>query len=71
MRALLGWGIIALVFCSAGALLAFPVHRLTRRLGVQAPQARWVFVTLTLSCSVALWYLVPLAVHKIFGRMLP
>jgi hypothetical protein len=69
MTAIVGWTIIAVVLCSASALLLWPAFRLMRRFHPDSGALRWAFAAATVGCSLALWYLIPLAVHGLFGRV--
>lgn len=71
MTAFVGWTIIVLGFGLLSMLLLWPVFRLVRRFRPNAAGLIWAYAIATAGCSIMLWYLVPWAVHQLFGRVAP
>jgi hypothetical protein len=71
MTAFIGWAIIVLGFGLVSMTLLWPIFRLVRRSRAKASGLIWGYAGATAACSIMLWYLVPLAVHALFGRVAP
>jgi|GEM_PF-2797615 hypothetical protein len=71
MTAFVGWTIIVLGFGLLSMTLLWPVFRLVRRFRPNAGGLIWAYAAATAGCSIMLWYLVPWAVHELFGRVAP
>ena len=71
MTAFIGWTIIVLGFGLFSAALLWPVFQLVRRYRPDAGRLIWAYAAATVGCSVMLWYLVPWAVHELFGHSAP
>jgi hypothetical protein len=71
MTALVGWTIIVLGFGVFSMALLWPVFRLARRHRPGAGGLIWGYVAASAACSVMLWYLIPWAVHGLFGHKAP
>jgi hypothetical protein len=68
MTAFLGWIIIVLIFGSFSLALLWPGFRLMRRARAGSRGLLWCYVCATAVCGLGLWYVIPLAVHGLFGR---
>jgi hypothetical protein len=71
MTAVIGWVIIVLGFGLVSMALLWPVFRLVRRYRPNAAALAWAYAVATGALGMVLWYLVPLAVHQLFGRVAP
>jgi hypothetical protein len=71
MTAVVGWLIIVATFIAFSMMLLWPGLRLVRRSHPGSKAVLWVYLASAVVCSVALWYLIPLAVHGIFARTVP
>jgi hypothetical protein len=71
MTAVIGWLIIVTAFVSFSMMLLWPGFRLVRRSHPGSKAAFWLYLASAVACSVGLWYLIPVAVHGIFGRTVP
>ena len=71
MTAFVGWTIIVLGFGLVSMALLWPLFRLVRRFRPGVAGLRWAYAVATAAFAVMLWYLVPLAVHQLFGRVAP
>ena len=71
MTAFVGWAIIVMVFCALGLALLWPVYRLVRRSRPGSAALAWIYVTAGAGCGLLAWYVIPLAVHGLFGRAVP
>ena len=71
MTAVVGWLIIVAAFLAVSMMLLWPGFRLVRRSHPGSKAAFWLYLASAVACSVALWYLIPLAVHSVFGRAVP
>jgi hypothetical protein len=68
MASVVGWTIIGVFLCSVSAGILWPVFRLMRQSRGQSKGLLWAYFVATAICSVALWYLIPFLVLKLFGR---
>jgi hypothetical protein len=68
MQALVGWTIIAAIFCSVGAAVLWPAFWLLRRWRPNLRGLRWAYAAATVGFGVALWYAIPFGVYEFFGR---
>jgi hypothetical protein len=68
MTAFVGWLILVLGFCAFSMALLWPAFRLIRRSYPNFAALLWAYAAATVGCSIALWYLIPLVVHQLFGR---
>jgi hypothetical protein len=68
MTSLLGWVIIVLLFSSLGAVALYPGYRLARRSHARSVGLRGLYVAAALGCGLAIWLLLPLVVHRLFGH---
>jgi len=68
MTAFIGWTIIVAVFWLFSMALLWPAFRLIRRSHPNSWGSLWAYATAAAGCSLVLWYMIPLAVHGIFGR---
>jgi hypothetical protein len=68
MTAVVGWTIIVVVLCAISMGFLWPAFRLIRRSHPASGRLLWAYAAATAVCSLALWYLIPLAVHELFGR---
>jgi uncharacterized membrane protein YhaH (DUF805 family) len=68
MRALAGWTIIVAVFGLFSMALLWPAFALLRRVHGRFKGYYWVYSLSIAVCSLALWYLIPFAVFKLFGQ---
>ena len=64
-----GWIIICTGFSLVSAALLWPAYRLTRRRHPGLRHPAWLFAAATVLCSITLWYLIPLAVWALYGRV--
>jgi hypothetical protein len=71
MTAFVGWTIIVLGFGLLSMTLLWPVFRLVRRFHPNAGGLIWTYAAATAACGIMLWYLVPWAVHELFGHTAP
>jgi hypothetical protein len=71
MTAVVGWLIIVTAFLGFSMMLLWPGFRLVRRSHPGSKAVLWVYLASGVVCSVALWYLIPMAVHSIFARTGP
>jgi hypothetical protein len=69
MTAFVGWLILVLGFCAFSMALLWPVFRLMRRSYPNSLGLLWAYVAAIAGCSLALWYLIPMAVYQLFGRV--
>jgi hypothetical protein len=69
MTSFLGWVIIILIFASIGMGLLYPGYRAARRSYPESRHLWWVYCIAAAVCGVALWLLLPVVVHQLFGRM--
>jgi len=68
MTAVVGWLIIVTAFVAFSMMLLWPAFRLVRRSHPGSKAVLWGYLASAVACSVALWCLIPPAVHGIFGR---
>jgi hypothetical protein len=71
MRAIAGWIIIGVAFCAISMALLWPIFLLLRRFNANSGRLLWAYAAATAACSSALWYLIPFAIHELFGRAAP
>ena len=71
MTAFVGWAIIVLGFGLFSMALLWPVYWLVRRRRPNTGGLIWGYAAATAGCSIMLWYLVPWAVHGLFGHSAP
>jgi hypothetical protein len=71
MTAFVGWTIIVLGFGLCSMALLWPVFWLVRRRRPGAGGLIWGYAAATAGCSIMLWYLIPWAVHGLFGHKAP
>jgi hypothetical protein len=69
MTSLLGWTIIILTFACISMGLLYPVYRVARRRYPQSTHLWWVYGVAIGACGVALWFLLPLIVHRFFRHI--
>lgn len=67
MTAFVGWTIIAVVFCAFSSALLWPAFRALRRSYPKSGCLLWGYAIATAACSLGLWFLIPLAIHGLFG----
>jgi hypothetical protein len=60
--------IIVVVFGLFSMALLWPAFKLLRRVRGRFKGYYWVYLFSIAACSLALWYLIPLAVFKLFGQ---
>jgi uncharacterized membrane-anchored protein len=68
MISLVGWIIITLTFASISTALLYPCYRVARRSYPQSRKIRWLYGVAAVVCSMALWLLLPVVVHRLFPR---
>jgi hypothetical protein len=68
MTRLLGWIIIALTFSALGLGLLYPGYRVARRHYPASRRTRPMYAAAALVCGAALWFLLPVVVHRLFPR---
>jgi hypothetical protein len=68
MTSLLGWIIISLTFASISLGLLYPCYRVACRFYPASRKIRWIYGATAAVCGMALWLLLPLAVHRLFPR---
>jgi hypothetical protein len=71
MTAIVGWIVIAVVFCAFSMALTLPIYRLLRRSQANARSALWGYAAAVVGSSLALWYLIPLVIYGLYGRKAP
>jgi len=71
MTALVGWTIIVLGFGLFSMALLWPLFRLLRRRRPNAGGLIWGYAAATAGCSIMLLYLLPWAIHELFGHTAP
>jgi hypothetical protein len=69
MTAFIGWIIIVAALFSVSAVLLWPAFRLMRRSYPNSLGLLLAYVAAMAACSLALWYLIPMAVYQFFGRV--
>ncbi len=70
MTSLVGWALITLTFAAISVGLLYPGYRLARRSYPESRNIRWLYGAAAVVCSMALWLLLPVVVHRFFGRAL-
>jgi hypothetical protein len=70
MTTLIGWTIIALTFASISMGVLYPGYRVARRSYPGSRKIRRIYGVAAAACGLALWLLLPLIVHRFFGRPL-
>jgi hypothetical protein len=68
LTSLLGWAIIVLSFGGFSVGLLFPAYRVARRRYPESSYLWWIYGVAAGSCGVAIWFLLPIIVHHVFGR---
>ena len=68
LTSLVGWLIIALTFGSISMGLLYPCYRMARRSYPGSSKIRWTYGVAVAVCSMALWFLLPIVVHRFLGR---
>jgi uncharacterized membrane-anchored protein len=68
MTSLLGWVIIVVALASIGLAALYPVYRLARRPYPESVRVRWIYAVAAIGCGLAIWLLLPVVVHRLFGR---
>jgi uncharacterized membrane-anchored protein len=68
MTSLLGWFIITLTFGSISMGLLYPCYRVACRYYPESRKIRWIYGAAAVACSIALWLLLPIVVHRLFPR---
>jgi uncharacterized membrane-anchored protein len=68
MTSLMGWIIITLTFASISMGLLYPCYRVACRAYPESRKIRWIYGVAAAVCSMALWLLLPVVVHKFFPR---
>jgi len=68
MKALVGWTIIVGIFGLISTALLWPAFKLLRRVRPRFKGFYWVYLFSIALCSLALWYLIPFAVFRLFGH---
>jgi len=63
--------IIGVSFCLFSMVLLWPAFRLLRRSHPNSGGLLWAYAAATVACSIALWFLIPLSIHELFGRTAP
>ena len=71
MTAFAGWTIIVLGFGVFSMALLWPLFWLLRRRRPNVGGLIWGYAAATAGCSLMLWYLIPWAVHGLFGHQAP
>jgi uncharacterized membrane-anchored protein len=69
MTSLLGWAIIVLTFGCISMGLVYPIYRVARRSHPESRHLRWIYGVAAAVCGMALWLLLPLIVHRLFGHV--
>ena len=69
MTSLMGWIIITLTFASLSMGLLYPCYRVARRSYPESRKIWWIYGVAAAVCSVTLWLLLPLVIHRFFGRV--
>jgi hypothetical protein len=70
MTSVVGWTIITLTFAAVSLGLLYPGYRAARRSHPESGTIRWLYGAAGAVCGVALWLLIPVVVHRLFGRPL-
>ena len=68
MTSLLGWIIITLALASISMGLLYPCYRVARKILPESKGIRWIYSLAAVVCSMALWLLLPVVVHRLFPR---
>jgi hypothetical protein len=68
MAAAAGWIIICVGFSLVSVAVLWPAYRSLRRRFPHFRHHVWAYFAATAGFSVALWFLIPLAVWLLFGR---
>lgn len=68
MTSLFGWTLIILAFVSASVVLLYPCYRVARRSYPDSRKIEWIYGSAAVAFSIALWLLLPLFIHRIFGH---
>ena len=71
MTAIIGWTIIAVTFYLFGAALLWPVYRVMRRTFPAFRSLSWVYASAAAACGVAIWFVLPVAIHHFLGQKAP
>jgi hypothetical protein len=69
MKAVLGWSIIVVGFWLLSAALLWPAFTLLRRRRGKSAALSVGYVAGSAACGLLVFYLIPIAVHGVFGRV--
>jgi hypothetical protein len=69
MKAILGWNIIVVGFWVLSAALLWPAFTLLRRRHGGSAALLVGYVAGSAACGILVFYLIPIAVHGVFGRV--
>jgi uncharacterized membrane-anchored protein len=68
MTSLIGWTIITLTFASISMGVLYPCYRIACRFYPESRKLGWIYAAAAAVCSVTLWFLLPVVVHRLFPR---
>jgi hypothetical protein len=71
MRPLLGWGIIVIGFWALSAALMWPAFTLLRRRRRTSATMLLGYAAASAACGFLVFFLIPIAVHGLLGRVAP
>jgi hypothetical protein len=69
MKAILGWSIIVVGFWTLSAVLLWPAFTVLRRRRRGSAALSAGYVAGSAACGLLLFYLLPIAVHGVLGRV--
>jgi hypothetical protein len=68
LTSLLGWAIIILTLACISIGLLYPVYRVARRRYPESTHLWWIYAVATGVYGLAVWLLLPIIVHRLFGH---